>query len=113
MSIHMPAHPLTDSAVRQAIERAASAHLGRPWSSQDFVDLDDLASHRSGIFHGEPISVFAKLATDPLGRERLVAELRGLTLIHERSGVTRPTPVGSGIITANGSAVLLAALPPP
>jgi hypothetical protein len=92
----MPAHPLTDFAVRQAVEQATSVHLGRPWRSKDFVDLDDLASHRSGIFRGESISVFAKLATDPLGRERFVAELQGLTLIHERSGVTRPTPVGSG-----------------
>jgi hypothetical protein len=63
----MPVHPLTDFAVRQAVERAASVHLGRSWSSKDFVDLDDLASHRSGIFQGESISVFAKLATDPLG----------------------------------------------
>ena len=103
----MPAHPLTHFAVRQAVERAASAHLGRPWNSQDFVDLDDLASHRSGIFQGEPILVFAKLATDPLGRERFVAELAGLTLIHERAGVTTPTPIGSGIITVSGSVVLL------
>ena len=84
MSTACPGHPLTDLAVRQAVERAASVHLGRPWSSKDFVDLDDLASHRSGIFQGESISVFAKLATDPLGRERFVAELEGLTLIHER-----------------------------
>src|ERR1700727_1862603 len=103
----MPAHPLTDFSVRQAIERAASIHLGRPWNSKDFVDLDDLASHRSGIFQGEPISVFAKLATDALGRERFVAELAGLTLIHDRAGVTMPTPVGSGIIAVNGSVVLL------
>src|SRR5580704_3261237 len=107
MSTHMPAHPLTDFAVRQAVERATSVHLGRSWSSKDFVDLDDLASHRSGIFQGESISVFAKLATDPLGRERFVAELEGLTLIHERAGVMTPTPVGSGIITVNGSVVLL------
>jgi fructosamine-3-kinase len=103
----MPAHPLTDFAVRQAIERAASARLGRPWSSKDFVDLDDLASHRSGIFHGESISVFAKLATDPLGRERFAADLQGLALIHERADVTTPTPVGSGIITVSGSVALL------
>jgi hypothetical protein len=103
----MPVHPLTDFAVRQAVERAASVHLGRSWSSQDFVDLDDLASHRSGIFQGESISVFAKLATDPLGRERFVAELEGLTLIHERAGVTTPTPIGSGIMTVGGSVVLL------
>src|SRR5580704_11903970 len=107
MSTHMPAHPLTDFAVRQAVERATTVHLGRSWSSKDFVDLDDLASHRSGIFQGERISVFAKLATDPLGRERFVAELEGLTLIHERAGVATPTPVGSGIITVSGSVVLL------
>ena len=107
MSTHMPAHPLTHFAVRQAAEQAASVHLGRPWSSQDFVDLDDLASHRSGIFQGESISVFAKLATDPLGRERFAAELEGLALIHERTGVTTPTPIGSGIITVSGSVVLL------
>ena len=107
MSTACPGHPLTHFAVRQALERTASVHLGRPWTSKDFVDLDDLASHRSGIFQGESISVFAKLATDPLGRERFVAELEGLTLIHERAGVMTPTPVGSGIITVNGSVVLL------
>jgi fructosamine-3-kinase len=107
MSTCIPAHPLTDFAVRQAIERAASVHLGRPWSSKDFVDLDDLASHRSGIFQGESISVFATLATDPLGRERFVAELDGLALIHERAVVMTPTPLGSGIITVGGSVVLL------
>jgi hypothetical protein len=67
MSNHMPAHLFTDFAVRQTVEGAASVHLGRPWSIQDLVDLDDWASHRSGIFQGESISVFAKLATDPLG----------------------------------------------
>lgn len=40
-------------------------------------------------------------------KRRFVAELDGLTLIQERSGVTTPTPVGSGMISVNGSVVLL------
>jgi len=64
----MPAHPpLSIFAVRQAIERAASVYLGRSWRSKDFVDLDDSASHRSGIF----LTAFRALRTTiPKKRQR-------------------------------------------
>jgi fructosamine-3-kinase len=60
-------HPLQRPDVVRAIERAASAHGGRPWAAIRFTDLNDRASHPCGIHHGEPFSVFAKLATDTLG----------------------------------------------
>jgi hypothetical protein len=67
-------HPLLEGAVVAAIERAASAHLGRPWVSRGFTDLSERASHPCGVLDGEPFSVFAMLAVDgpsSLGRQCL------------------------------------------
>src|SRR3982074_2587315 len=58
-------HPLLDAEVKSAIEREASRHLGHAWVSDAFTDLDDRASHRCGILHGRPLSLFAKLSRDP------------------------------------------------
>ena len=75
------AHPLLGAAVRAQVERAASAHLGRPWTAQGFTSLDDRASHPCGILHGAPFSVFAKLGSSAATREEFTAELAGLRLI--------------------------------
>lgn len=53
-------HPLLQEAVVGEIERAGSEHRGSRWVCGAFTDLDDLASHSCGVFHGEPFSVFAK-----------------------------------------------------
>jgi len=37
-------HPLLNAAVVRAVERAASAHRGRPWVSTGFTSLNDPAS---------------------------------------------------------------------
>ena len=71
-----------------SVEAAVSRHLGERWRSTGFTDLGDRASHRCGIFHGEPISVFAKLN---LGGET-PAELRGLELLR-RHAVAVPRPI--------------------
>lgn len=91
----------------QAIERAASEHLGRPWTGRSFTNLDDLATHSSGIFHGGPFSVFAKLATDSQGVERFRLELAGLALLHVEARVMTPTPIGAGIVTLGHRSMLL------
>ena len=64
-----------------SVEAAVSQHLGERWLATGFTDLGDRASHRCGIFHGAPISVFAKLN---LGDET-PAEVRGLELLRRHA----------------------------
>ena len=105
-------HPLLGAAVLAAIERAAIAHRGRPWVSQSFTSLDDRASHPSGILHGTPFSVFAKLSPAADAREQFTAELAGLRLLHQGARVPVPVPVASGLAeTPAGALLLFEALP--
>jgi fructosamine-3-kinase len=105
-------HPLLDGAVVAAIERAASAHLGRPWVRRGFTDLDTRASHPSGVLHGEPFSVFAKLGAGADAREQFTAELDGLRLLSRAAGIRTPVPVADGVISlAAGTLLLSEALP--
>src|SRR5579863_9270260 len=91
-------HPLLEAKVKAAIESAASRHLGRSWVSNSFTDLSDRASHPSGILHGEPFSVFAKLGLDHNAPEMFQAELSGLTLVRERARIATPTPIATGVV---------------
>jgi fructosamine-3-kinase len=100
-------HPLLDGAVVAAIERAASAHLGRPWLSRGFTDLDARASHPSGVLHGEPFSVFAKLGAGADAREQFTAELDGLRLLSRAAGIRIPVPVADGVIGLTACMLLL------
>jgi fructosamine-3-kinase len=100
-------HPLWRPAVVGAIERAASAHRGRPWTARGFTDLDDRASHPCGILHGEPFSVFAKLNTAADAAAQASAELRGLALLRDRAGVATPTPIHNGQSAVDGGTLLL------
>jgi fructosamine-3-kinase len=102
-------HPLWRPPVLRAVEREASAHLGRPWNARGFTDLDERASHPCGILHGEPFSVFAKLGTGPDAAAQVAAELRGLTLLRGL-GLTAPVPVGTGAAEVAGL-LLTEALP--
>jgi fructosamine-3-kinase len=88
-------HLLLDPAVTAAIEQAARAHLGRPWHRQGFTSLDERASHPSGIFHGEPLSIFAKLGQD---QAQFAAELAGLRLLSQQAGIPTPRPVADGLL---------------
>src|SRR5258708_14955423 len=104
--------PLASAEVVREVERAASAHLGRPWASQGFTDRSDRSSHPCGIHHGQPFSVFVKLSTAPDGREQFLAELGGLNLIRRLAQVAAPVPVGSGIGSIEaGQLLLIEALP--
>jgi fructosamine-3-kinase len=105
-------HPLLGPAVQTAIERAASAHRGRRWVREGFTSLDDRASHPSGILHGMPFSVFAKLSGAADAREQFTAELAGLRLLHQAAGVPVPVLVASGLAeTPAGALLLYEALP--
>jgi fructosamine-3-kinase len=102
-----PDHPLLGPAVLAAIERAATAHRGGRWVSQGFTSLDDRASHPSGILHGTPFSVFAKLSPAADAREQFTAELAGLRLLHQAARVAVPVPVASGLAESPAGALLL------
>jgi protein-ribulosamine 3-kinase len=99
-------HPLLRPAVRGPIERAASAHLGRVWTTRGFTDLDDRASHPCGILHSEPFSVFAKLDEGTDAPARFAAEIDGLALL-ATAGARTPVPVGSGVVALPAGAVLV------
>jgi hypothetical protein len=107
-----PVHPLLDAAVVAEIERAASAHRGRPWVSRGFTDLDDRASRPCGVLHGTPFSVFAKLGVAADAREQFTAELDGLRLLSRAARIPTPMPVVSGVVgVAAGTLLLFEALP--
>ncbi len=101
-------HPLLSESIRNAIERAASAHLGRPWTASSFTDLNDQASHPCGVFHGESsLSIFAKLGDAADAGEQFAFELRGLEFVRQRAGVSTPTPIGEGLVELEHSWLLL------
>lgn len=100
-------HPLLEAEVKEAIENAASRHLGRNWVCNSFTDLNDRASHPCGILHGEPFSVFAKLGLDGSARERSQAELSGLALVRERARIATPTPIATGLVPLDHGCLLL------
>jgi fructosamine-3-kinase len=104
-------HPLQEPAVVSAIERSASAHLGRKWVAHGFTDLNERASHPCGLLHGESLSVFAKLDAGQEGGEQFSAELSALALLRMRAPVRTPVPVGDGVVeVAAGRVMLLEAI---
>jgi fructosamine-3-kinase len=105
-------HPLLNAAVVRAVERAASAHRGRPWVSTGFTSLNDRAAHPAGIYQGAPFSVFAKLGSGQDGHAQFTAELSGLDLIRRLSAARTAVPVGPGVLRIDSSSLFLAeALP--
>jgi fructosamine-3-kinase len=108
-------HPLERPTVVRTVERAASSHLGRPWAVQGFTDLTDRARHPAGIYRGDELSVFVKLDPDAAaGSVAFTAELRGLSLLRDLSGVATPPAVGPGVVEASGAdgvVLLLEAIP--
>jgi len=105
-------HPLLADSVIRAIEHAASAHRGKPWVYRAFTDRSDLASHPSGVFHGEPFSVFAKLGVAANAGEQFAAELSGLNLLRDLAAIAIPTPIAAGVVAvSSGSLLLSEALP--
>jgi len=100
-------HPLLDPETVTATERTASAHLGHRWVTAGFTDLDDRASHPSGILHGQPFSVFAKFSRAADAHDQFTAELAGLTLLTRLAGISTPVPVAAGVIELPAGCLLL------
>lgn len=89
------------------IERAASAHLGRPWVARGFTDLNDRASHPCAVLHGRALSVFAKLNVASDADEQFTAELHGLRVLKRRARVAIPTPIAEGVVVVDAGSLLL------
>ncbi len=98
---------LLQTEVTTVVRRATSAHIGKAWGWDDFVDLSARASHPCGIFRSRVLAVFAKLSTDPRGMELFEAELKGLELLRTAAGAKTPTPVGPGAFVVGHGAFLL------
>lgn len=105
-------HTLLDSMIVAAVERAASDHRGGRWIASGFTDLSARAAHPSGILHGTPFSVFAKLTYAEDGHEQFTTELASLEMISRSASVRTPTPVATGVVSAGSGWLLLSeALP--
>jgi fructosamine-3-kinase len=102
-------HPVQRADIAAAIERAASAHLGRTWRANGIVDASDRASHACAIVRGEGLDVFAKLGSAGAAAEQFEAERDGLALVGRLGGVLVPAPIGEGVLVVAGTAVLLLA----
>jgi protein-ribulosamine 3-kinase len=105
--------PFTLDPIRRAIQAILSAHLHRPWNLRDLRDLADLASHPAAILsdvshrsrRGGSYPVFVKFSPAPDGLDQFEAELRGLTLLHDRAGALTPIPIG--VFPVEGGHLLL------
>lgn len=91
-------HPLLQAAVRRAIEREVSAHLGRSWQIREVIDCGERASHPALILRGDRLAVFAKLATGRQAQEQAGLEVAGLEMIRDVSGVAVPPMIDTGMI---------------
>lgn len=87
------------------MEAAVSDHLGERWRATGFTDLSERASHPCGIFHGGPISVFAKLNA----AGETPAEVRGLELL--RRHAVAVSQVLACVRVTDGTLLLQQAIP--
>lgn len=107
---HLWMHPLKRPEVVAAIELAVTTHLARPWSTLDFCDLDDRASHPCGIHSGDGFDVFVKFSSDDNGAVQFTLECSGLRYLKEWGAPTANT-VGKGVLsTTHGTLLLLEGL---
>lgn len=87
-----------DDGLKESIERAVCAHLGRAWSARSFTDLGDRASHPCGIVRGEGFAVFVKYGD----AGHFGAELAGLTLLRS-AGASTPAPIDVAEVAASAA----------
>jgi fructosamine-3-kinase len=100
-------HPLLSPEIGRTITKATAHHLGRRWASDAFFDLSERASHPCGVFHGQELSVFAKLSVGANGLEEFGAELKGHALLQRFAGIATPIPVGAGLYSLEHGQLLL------
>ncbi len=100
-----PANRLLNDSLRIPVEQVVSKHIGRTWSVKNFRDMNEFASHHCAILSDGSYSVFAKLSEAAHGLEQFEAELDGLHLLSERSGVLTPSAVGN--VSVNGGVIMV------
>ncbi len=98
-------HPLLDGRFRQMIERVVSGYRGEKWEMRDFRDMNDFSSHPSAILSDGAYPVFVKFSSAANGLEQFEAELAGLRLLAELSGVLIPTPIEN--LSVEGGVVVI------
>lgn len=90
----LPLFRWPDGPLCAAVERAVSAHIGRPWAVTVVRDLADYACHPAAILSDGSFAVFAKFSDAADGAHQFAVELAGLRYLAERAGVLIPAPVG-------------------
>jgi protein-ribulosamine 3-kinase len=90
---------------RPPVEQIVSEHKGQQWTAKDVRDMTEFACHPCAILSDGSYSVFAKFSEAANGFEQFEIERAGLRLLHERSGVLIPAPIG--IIPVTGGNVLV------
>jgi fructosamine-3-kinase len=102
-----PVRRLLGDDLRQLIEQAVSAYLGRAWQVTQAVDKSDAASHPAAILSDGKYAVFVKLGEGDQAMDMFAQELAGLRLLTERAGVL--TPTGIGVVPVKQGALLILA----
>ncbi len=102
--------PALKNRLRIPIEQLVSETIGRKWSVKEFRDMNEFSSHPSAILSDGSYSVFVKLSKAANGLEQFDAELAGLRLLSELSGILTPTPIGNFAVEG-GVIMVLEALP--
>ncbi len=92
-------------SLRSPVEQIVSEQRGRRWTAKDVRDMTEFACHPCAILSDGSYSVFAKFSEAANGFEQFEIELASLRLLHERSGVLIPIPVG--IIPVTGGNILV------
>jgi protein-ribulosamine 3-kinase len=101
---------LARDPLRMPLEQVVSEHSGRPWTIKEARDMTEFACHPCAILSDGSYSVFAKFSDAVNGSEQFEIELAGLQLLHERSGILTPTPIGISSVTG-GCVLVLEAVP--
>jgi fructosamine-3-kinase len=97
-------HPLSTEPFRIAIESMVTKNRGAKWEMRNFRDMNEFSSHPSALLSDGSYSIFAKLSTAANGLEQFEAELAGLRLLSELSGILIPRPIGT--IAMQGGVVM-------
>lgn len=98
-------YPILEDKRRIPVEQIVSEYTGKRWIVKEFRDMNEFSSHPSAILSDGSYSVFVKLSQAANGLEQFDAELAGLQLLSNLSGVLTPTPIGN--ISVDGGVVMI------
>jgi fructosamine-3-kinase len=88
-------HPLSTDPFKLAVESIVTEHRGAKWEVRQFRDMNEFSSHPAALLSDGSYSIFAKLSAAANSLEQFEAELAGLRLLSELSGVLIPAPIGT------------------